>query len=407
MSATGMQASVELPPLHYHSYPVDIHIRIYREGATYGADIQAVGRILRVSIGMSPHDLKALNKQLQKVMETVARDSAQSGVSTTAEKEEQLRRLAEIGNYAFRRIFSNNQALTAIQSVLTLSSRVSIQIASEDFFLPWELIYPVSLDKPLSYQNFWGINYVISRVIVQDAHPGAFVSPVIPIDRLPKLGLLTYSGLEHVRREIGFFEELDRSGKIALFKLRPLDPSKKREELQEFRCFWSNALNLAHFACHAFYEDESPDQSRILLSDEFPISLLDMEVYSITIDNHPLIIMNACETGNMNPLYTSHFATTFLRYGARGVVATECSVPDAFAADFAEQLYTHLLAGEPLGESLLATRGYFLRQHHNPSGLLYSMYAPPSLQLAQSERASSFETSKLVLQRWFQVTPSF
>jgi len=91
--------------------------------------------------------------------------------------------------------------------------------------------------------------------------------------------------------------------------------------------------------------------------------------------------MNACETGNLNPLYTSYFSADFLKRGARGVVATECAVPDVFAADFAQQLYTHLLAGEQLGESLLATRRYFLEKYHNPSGLLYSMYAPPSIRL--------------------------
>jgi CHAT domain-containing protein len=109
---------------------------------------------------------------------------------------------------------------------------------------------------------------------------------------------------------------------------------------------------------------------------------MDMEVYGIVVNGHPLVVLNACETGNLNPLYTANFAAAFLKYGALGVVATECAVPDAFAADFAQQLYTHLLAGEPLGESLLATRRYFLEEYHNPTGLLYSMYAPPSIRLA-------------------------
>jgi len=60
----------------------------------------------------------------------------------------------------------------------------------------------------------------------------------------------------------------------------------------------------------------------------------------------------------------------------------------AFAADFAEQLYAHLLAGEPLGESLLATRRYFLEKYNNPSGLLYSMYALPSIRLQHMSRES-------------------
>jgi CHAT domain-containing protein len=122
--------------------------------------------------------------------------------------------------------------------------------------------------------------------------------------------------------------------------------------------------------------------SHLLLSDEFHISIMDLVNYEVTMSDHPLLFMNACETGNLNPLFTSYFAAAFLDHGVRGVVATECTVPDAFAADFAERLYTHLLAGERLGTSLLATRRYFLEKYSNPTGLLYSMYAPQSLRLA-------------------------
>jgi hypothetical protein len=198
------------------------------------------------------------------------------------------------------------------------------------------------------------------------------------------LGLLTYTELPGVSTgEIPFFDRLHSDNKLHLFKLRSLDPCKKQDEFKEFKTFWSNELDLAHFACHAVYEDGSPHRSHLILSQEFPITLMDMEVYGIVTNNHPLIIMNACETGNLNPLYTSHFAAAFLKYGARGVVATECAVPDDFAARFAEQLYTRLLAGEPLGESLLATRRYFWEEHNDPSGLLYSMYAAPNIRLVR------------------------
>jgi len=382
--ATQAAQVVKFPPVSLSDYPIDIHLRIYREGAWYGADIFAMEQVQRVPIKMSPQDLVALNKQLQEAIGEIASENVEDWMPTPAELEEQLSPLMEVGHHAFKQVFGHHDALAVIQELLTLSTQVSIQIASEDFFLPWELIYPVSLDEPLSCEHFWGMNYIISRVIVQEARPGAFVPPVIPVDPHPKLGLLTYCGLPKVvEKEIPFFEKLADDGKIALFKLRALKPEKKREEFKEFKSFWEEALNLAHFACHAFYEDGSPNLSHILLSDEFPITLMDMEVYGLTVNGHPLIIMNACETGNLNPLYTSYFAAAFLKYGARGVVATECAVPDAFAADFAEQLYAHLLAGDPLGESLLTTRRYFLEKYHNPTGLLYSMYAPPSIRLAK------------------------
>jgi len=386
MTKQNMPVKAKIPPLAFQDYPVDIQLRIYQKGTRYEADLfaQEMGHPQRVPIEMTPHDLLALNKQLQEEIQAVASD-IDEGEPVALEPGTRVRQLAEAGNYAFKKVFGHHDAMAVIQTLLNLSARVSIQVTSQDFFLPWELLYPSSLDELVAYDNFWGMNHVISRLIVQEARPGAFVSPIIPVASRPRLGLLTYGGLPSVmEKEIPFFEKLDGDGKLALFKLRSLDPEKKQEELKEFKGFWGNALNLAHFACHAFYEDEAPDLSFVLLSDEFPISLRDMEVYGITIDGHPLIIINACETGNLNPLYTSHFAAAFLRYGARGVVATECAVPDAFAAHFVEQLYAHLLGGEPLGESLLATRRHFGETYHNPTGLLYSMYGPPSIRLMQT-----------------------
>ncbi len=375
-----MQVETRIPPTEYQNYRVDVYLRIYRQGVRYGLEILGTPIPIRSNINMTSHDLAQLSEQLQEAMDAIARNNEQE-----LPTEEELADLAEVGHYAFNRVFCDPDVRTAIRHLISSSQEVSIQVVSEDFFLPWELIYPATLDELFSYDHFWGMNHLISRTIPQDARDGAFVSPEISVNTCPKLGMLTYSGLPGVlEQELHFFKELEAQGKLALFRLRSLDPGNKRQEFQAFQCFWKNSLNLAHFACHAAHNADSPDLSYILLSEEFPITLREMDAYEIEIDGHPLIIMNACETGNCNPLYTSNFAAAFLKYGARGVVATECSVPDAFAADFAEQLYPHLLAGNQLGESLLAARRYFWQKYNNPSGLLYSMYAPPSIRLVQA-----------------------
>jgi hypothetical protein len=366
----------QLPPLEYQDYPLDINLRIVSEGKQYRAEIGAVGRRQRVPIEISPHELAALSKEFREKMDFIVNESGEGEECTVANSQDSLRSLAEIGYYTFKMIFGHHNA----QELLNIGQIVSLQVSSEDFFLPWEWVYPISPDESLSYEHFWGMNCIISRII--DA---PYVSPIISIAHRPKLGLLTYGNLPSVmEKATPYFNRLADDGEIALSCLRALNPEEKQEEFSEFRGFWEQAPDLAHFACHAFYEDESPSLSYILLSDEFPITLRDLKTYEISMKNsHPLVILNACETGNLNPLYTSHFAAAFLEYGARGVVATECAVSDDFAADFAQQLYKHLLAGEPLGQSLLATRRYFLEEHNNPSGLLYSMYAPPSIRLVQ------------------------
>lgn len=382
-----MEKTVNLPPLAFQDYSIDVHIRIYPSGSRYGADIFAMGQVRRIPIDLSAHDLADLNKQLQEEIEHTVTWFARNSDSTAKDAKEQLYPLAKLGNYAYQKIFGYRDTTDAIQNLLSRSRRALIEIASEDFFLPWELLYPVSfVGTAISYKHFWGMNHIISRIIVQNDGSAAFVPPVIPISSLPKLGLLTNNRLPAVvQTEIPFFEKLHADGKICLFRLRNLDPNpgNTQAEFEEFRDFWSNTLDLAHFACHAAYEDKHPNQLHILLSDEFPITLIDFDVYEVAIDSHPLVMLNACKTSNLNPLYTADFARKFLKLGARGVVTTECAIPDDFAAQFVQRLYIHLLAGEPLGESLLATRQYFLDKHHDPSGLLYSMYAPPSIRLVK------------------------
>jgi hypothetical protein len=208
----------------------------------------------------------------------------------------------------------------------------------------------------------------------------------------PKLGLLTDVALDGVRdQEIPFFEKLSQEKRILLRKLEPLESDQKREGLTRLRHFMSQDFEILHFACHALYEREDPGLSCVLLSNEFPVSLSDFDNYLVDAEdkplelkNNPLVILNACETGNIDSRYTASFASTFYRHGSRGVLGTDCKVPDEFAGRFAARLYDHLLAGEPLGQSVLSTRKYFWREHHNPSGLLYSMYASPSIRLTKN-----------------------
>ena len=391
-----MQKEKNIPPTSHQDYDVNICIRICPNTLSrYDLYILTEGQALRSSITMSPNDLKELNAQLQQALLLIMRDNEDGQKPLIEEYESQLLELARIGHYAFNRIFSQQGSLETIRQLTSHNQNICIEIVSEEFFFPWELIYPYALDEELSYKHFWGLNHIISRVIVKEDRLGAYIPTKIYVNSLPKLGLLTYEGLGAVvDKELHFFKTLEKENKVNLYVLRSLNPSEKHKELEEFKDFWNNRFDLAHFACHANYDNDSPQRSYVLLSEDFKITLLDMDAYDMKIDGHPLVFMNACETGNLNPLYTSNFAATFLKYGAMGVVATECSLPDSFAADFAEQLYTHLLSGDSLGKSLLAKRKYFLENYDNPSGIVYSMYAPPSIRLIPIGGCSLFGEMK-------------
>jgi hypothetical protein len=378
-----LEVTTPLPPLAFQDYTVDLNLRIHRNNeGRYGAELWCGCHPVRMDIDKTPDDLADLNGEVQEAVQALALDAAGGSAAQSAAKH--LRSLAKLGHYAFRWVFGHGETAAELQACLA-SRSLSLQVVSEDFFLPWELLYPDNPRAP-SYENFLGLRHVVSRLIVQTSRKWAFVSPAISVTDQPKLGLLVYDALPGVARsERAFFERLASEGRITLRKLRALkdDPELWPEEIEQFRDFWKESLNLAHLACHAVYKDGAPSNSHLLLSEKFPVSLQDLEVYSFTIDGHPLVVLNACRTGTVNPLYTSHFAAAFLRLGARGVVATECEVPDTFAAAFVEQLYEHLLAWHRLGESMLAARRYFLDKQGDPSGLLYSMYASPSIRLTR------------------------
>jgi hypothetical protein len=376
-----MPASSPVPALDYYRDPIDLQIRIYADGSRYTADILAFGRAVRVPIELSVHDLAGINRQLQ---ETIADLTQQYAYIAPEEKIEWLGELAKVGYWAYRRVF-NAEAAEILSTVLENKRNSVIQVTTEDFFLPWELIHPRNLQEPLSFDHFWGFQHIISRVVVQDTRPGAFVSPTIMVKDVPDIGLLTDDLPAVDSIETPFFKNLEVEQRIQLHHLRRLsaEPYRKRAEMQEFVRFWRTRYAVAHLACHASYRADLPDMSSISLAQDFVITLMDMNSEDLTLSGYPLVILNACDTGNLNPLYTGHFAGSFLRFGARGVVATECPVPDAFAAEFAQILFEHLLVGRPLGESMFLARRHFLENRDDPSGLLYSMYAPPSIRLAK------------------------
>ncbi|WP_448573962.1 CHAT domain-containing protein [Trichothermofontia sp.] len=386
-----MQLETSLPRFEYHNNSIDISIDVSLDiylgpGEKIYLDVKANGRRKRrIETNLTQAALNEISQDLRECLYQVVRNNHDQASPTS----EEVQQLAEKGHLAFKRILVDSGAWDFLSGVFRPGDQATIAIESESLFLPWELIYPASLDKPLSYENFWGMRHHIYRVITASGRRPC-LPRTIEVDNCPKLGLLTYRELVGVKTgEIIFLHQLSQEGRISLFCLRSLNPDEREQEFNEFRCFWNNRLQLVHFACHAC--NVTPrTRSYIRLSQNFDITLSDIELYIQELQDRPLIIMNACDTGNSNPLSidTFSFVDTFLRCGARGVVATECEVPDAFAADFAQEFYQRFLSGKPLGESVLESRLHFLKRYNNPSGLLYSLYAYPSTQLVQVENTN-------------------
>lgn len=366
----------------FRDHQIDINLRIYTRGQKWDMDISARGQSrTRIPVNIKNKYLLELNQRLRNAAGKAMHHAQIGGRVAQEEYEADLKALAQEGNLAFNEIFSQTEAREMMEKFFRSDKNITIEINAEDFSIPWELLYSASLEKP-AYKNFWGMKYIVSRIINQDDRPGDIESTTIEVQSKPKLGLfaLKTNNLPSIStKEIPFFQKLKKAGKISLRVLPGLDPTpaNKDSEVNRFKQFFNEPYDVAHFACHAHYDEQKSLESFIQLSKGIRISLFDLaQQPPVAIKDFPLVVLNACKMGAINPMDVRYFAGDFIKYGALGVVATEAAVPDNLAADFTRHLYKHLLNEKYLGESVLLARNELL-QRGNPIGLLYALYAPP------------------------------
>jgi len=361
-----------LPQLEQLDFLVDVTIRVRRTALCYEADINYVP----VTLGVTANDRADWSRRLRQCIAILLETYDEDGTNR------HMRNLAELGHYVWQRLFGSDgldhRAQRILRAALQSERTVNIQIVSEDCFLPWDLLYDGELSTSVDPGAFWGARYPISRLMLP---PGeAHFKPRYILTDLPRMGLCADNTLTAVReREIPFFRSLADEGMLDLSVLRPLDPSCGIDELLYLRGFLADELDLAHFACHAAVNDEARELSYIRLSDGYEVTVQDIVNYRIRLDNNPLVVLNACGTGDLSPMHTSDLVRILMDAGARSVVVTECAVPDAFAAEFSELLYENLLSGKTVGDSLFEARRYFLFARRNPLGLVYALYGYPSV----------------------------
>jgi hypothetical protein len=371
-----LEQKVSLPLVD--NFSVDIQIRIQPRGREYQGYIQTdYSDWCSFPIQLTTQDVKDLNTELQRAIEFVS-SSFETDSTDSTQHCEAISRLAQKGCFAFKKIFAKGTPRDVIHAAL--SRGAVIQVTSEDFFIPWELLYDGPLGDQIDASCFWGMEYIISRTLIREARPGDFMPPVIP--SRPRVGLIACHELEHVlKKEIPTLQKFLQQEQIDLSCLHPLVSDQRDKGLADFGRFLSEELQMIHLACHA-YQQETLSESYLLVSDGFSVSMEDFDVQEFEIEHKPFVLLNACLSGTINPLHTSNWAALFWKCGARGVLATEFHVPDWFAASFVEELYKQLLLKRPIGEALLLTRRYFWTQHKNPLGLGYALYSRPSIRIA-------------------------
>lgn len=156
-----------------------------------------------------------------------------------------------------------------------------------------------------------------------------------------------------------------------------------RDDRDEVRALLAaGGYHLLYFYCHG--EDGADGIFRLKLGSRGTSALLgaaDLDpVPNKWADPHPIVILNGCETLALLPNRIHLFLKTLRRMGAYGVVGTEIKVWNQLARPFGLHVLGRLVEGDSIGEAFLAARLHLLR-HYNPSGLVYTYYAPATLHL--------------------------
>jgi CHAT domain len=147
-------------------------------------------------------------------------------------------------------------------------------------------------------------------------------------------------------------------------------------------------IHIAYFFCHATGGKGSSDSALILQapgSNEKPEWLPWNDIAQTLVgklsEPPALVFLNGCRTAAYRPDALSPFIRVFVdQAGASGLIGTEISVWDVFAAEIAEKFLREFLDCKPAGPALLKARRAMLAKK-NPLGLVYTLFAWNDLKL--------------------------
>jgi hypothetical protein len=247
------------------------------------------------------------------------------------------------------------------------------------------MLYSRQKNGDADLNNFWGYRHVIARRVT-GASSVLGRGAVYPVISRPA-GMLMVVNRKLRQAVDAELPDLEAQAVGRSMRFRPLDQALPRpagdrvataQEVVEFLSQTTFDDDIVHFACHFLADARDPDRSRLELTldgQEIPVRLRDLESYNLRLSSNPLVFLNACSTDARTLLESRNFVEVLMRKGARGVIATECTMPDTFAAAFAGEFYRRFFSGTAIGEALWETSTYFLTQHQNLLGLAYALYA--------------------------------
>ncbi|MCA9979640.1 MAG: CHAT domain-containing protein [Anaerolineales bacterium] len=312
----------------------------------------------------------------------------------TAVNDRTLPMLANAGYDLFDQIFygpGHDLAARAIGDALRKMAReqdLHIQIFSQNFMLPWGIMYVGDDPDTPQPEMFLGLRHIIEHIPLQP-NMQVFDHEIDISDGL-HVGLNVNTDIDQQMGQPIIQRQLDSWQTITQAN------SHVRVEVRQDHLSVLEALNagdapddVMYFYCHAESFDlnepdtGTPGQSRLIFNNHQALTLRKLERNKTLLAGQPLVFINACESAELSPEFYDGFVPYFVNKGARGVIGTECETPALFAEAFAKRFFERFLKGEAsLGEIFLALRREFYFEQNNVMGLVYALYVDGDTKLS-------------------------
>ncbi len=274
------------------------------------------------------------------------------------------------------------QALDYIEASLPPDSVITI--ATDDVFLPWEILYPREWSSgwtdeqkaahPLEPAAFWGARYAIETVQRGTGSLGGLrklqleCSPKVSVNLNPTIDI---DGVEAADKPIA----VQQAWAARLGEQGRLDGIQ--DECKAMRQVLQNAANdatLIYIYCHGNAANPFGGKDELLqLAEGCGLKPRDLQgdtAYRAA----PIVFLNACQSGAHSPMAFSTFLKEFRRRGALGMIATSYAIPIVFGAHFgAEVVDGYLRRSGSLAVVMQGLRRRHLLERGNPVPLFYSL----------------------------------
>lgn len=247
-----------------------------------------------------------------------------------------------------------------------------------------------TLPNPRKQENvicpleFWGFKHIIEipPKQVKGAKPGSSAGTEIEVDGDVRI----VAGVNATFQSEGshFTQIANAIGKLKNVHVGKIDKQYDSNAIKV--SLKTPPVHLAYFFCHAsgglkntrlIFQAPHPSNAEPILATDFGGLLGGAKKW----EPPALVFLNGCRTANYNPEAVSPFLRSFVdQLGASGMIGTEITVWDVFAAEFGLLFLEHFLDCVPAGEALLRAKRVLLSKM-NPLGLVYSLYASAGLHL--------------------------